>query len=384
MEGPPDPHTPTRPDTYDVIIVGAGPAGSAAAIHLVRRGYRVLLLEKRTLPAPKLCGEFLSPETNAAFEALGVGAAVHAAGAHPITQARMTVPGGAVFEGALPGTALGLSRYRLDSLLFEHARSCGAEVCDGCAVEEIEGGLDEGFTVKAGGETFRGRAVFGAYGKRSTLDRKLDRAFLNEHTPYVAFKAHYAGAPLPAGIEVHAFPGGYCGVSCVEDGHVNVCWIGRTQHLKDAGGAPEAMIERAQADNAALAARLRPLERVADGFEAVSQISLARKPLFERGVCMIGDTAGMVAPLCGDGMAMALRSATLAAAPAVDFLEGRCSAGGFRARYASAWGEVFSTRMRLGRWLHRAALRPGAAALAVRTCSLLPDLGRWLIYKTRG
>lgn len=370
--------------TYDAIIIGGGPAGASAAIELSKRGHRVLLLEKRKLPASKLCGEFLSPEVRDAFRQLGVSEEVKAAGAHPIRRARITTAGGAAFEESLPGTALGLSRYRLDHLLFKHARTCGVDARDGQTVRGVAGSLEEGFHVETAGEAFRARLVFGAYGRRGLLDRKLERPFLDEQSPLVAFKAHYEGAQLSDVIEVHAFPGGYCGLSPVEEGRLNLCWIARESSLKAAGGDPEAMIDASLKRNPVLERRLRALHRVSDTFEAVGQVSLARKSLFSRGVCMVGDTAGMIAPFCGDGMAMALRSAALAAEPASDYLNGRSSAESFRAQYTEAWERAFRTRMQLGRWVHRASLRPMAASLAVHACRLAPGLGRWLMRKTRG
>lgn len=368
---------------YDVIIIGGGLAGCSAAIQLAERGRRVLLLEKRVLPAHKLCGEFLSTEVMALFRRLGVLEAAEAAGAHRIRHVRATTSNGAVYEGDLPGTALGLSRYRLDQILFQRAAASGADARDGTEVRGVEGTLDEGFTVTTRADPYEGRVVLGAYGKRGLLDRKLGRSFLNDASPLVAFKAHYEGARLPGLIELHSFPGGYAGLSHVEEGRANLCWIGEARLLKAAGSTPEAMIERSLTQNESLAARLHSMRRVSESFLAVSQVSLARKPAFEQDVCMIGDTAGMIAPLCGDGMAMALRSAELAAPHVEAFLQGG-PAGAFREGYAAAWKQAFCLRVRLGRWMHRSYLRPAVAGAVVRACRWTPGLGRWLICQTRG
>ncbi len=370
--------------THDVIIIGGGLAGSAAAIGLARRGHRVLLLERRARPAPKLCGEFLSTEVAALLGRLGVLGAAHAAGAHPIRRAVVTAPGGAAYRSRLPGTALGVSRLRLDALLFEEARAAGAEARYGAAARAVEGTLHDGFEVRTGGAAFRGRLVLGAYGKRSLLDRKLERAFLSEDSPQVAFKAHYAGLRMPGVIELHAFPGGYCGLSRVEEGRVNVCWIARAEQLKAAGGRPEDMIEQSLARNPALLTRLWGREPVSDSFLAIAQVSLAPKGAVVRDVLMLGDAAGMIAPLCGDGMAMALHSAELAVPLVSVFLEGEMSAGNLRAAYPQRWKSAFARRLRLGRWIHRASVRPGVAEAVVQACRWAPGLGGWLIRNTRG
>ena len=147
--------------TYDALIIGGGLAGCSAAIQLARRGKRVLLLEKQRYPAHKLCGEFLSVEVLAMFERLGVREAVWQAGARPIDHTRITTTDGAVFESALPGTALGLSRYTLDRLLFEQARNAGAEAHDGMGVRAVEGTFEEGFAVTTTEGTFEVRLVLG-------------------------------------------------------------------------------------------------------------------------------------------------------------------------------------------------------------------------------
>jgi len=370
--------------TYDAIVIGGGLAGCSAALQLARANHRVLLLEKSTYPRHKLCGEFLSPEVQELCDDLGVLGAMKEAGAHPIDHARVTTADGVTFESELPGTALGLSRYRLDQLLFEHACAAGADGRTEMRVRSVEGSLDEGFTVSTRTESFTGRMVFGAYGKRGLLDRTLDRDFLQQRSPFVAFKAHFEGVSMPGQIELHAFDGGYCGLSHVEDERVNVCWIAREETLTASGGQPEAMMAHSLAENDALADRLGRMTRVSDTFHAISQISLARKAPFERDVCMIGDTAGMIAPLCGDGMAMALHSATLATPPASDFLNGRITADDVRARYTQAWNHDFNRRMQVGRWAHQGYIRPLLANTAVQLCRLVPALGRWVIRATRG
>ncbi|MFB6229911.1 MAG: NAD(P)/FAD-dependent oxidoreductase [Salinibacter sp.] len=372
---------------YDAVIIGGGLAGCSTALQLARRGHAVLLAEQSTYPRHKLCGEFLSPEAQSSFRRLGVLEAVHEAGASPIDQAVLTAPSGTGTEHALPDTALGLSRYELDRLLFRRACGAGVDGRPGTRVTDVQGSLNDGFAVTVGAETVEARLVIGAYGRRGTLDRHLDRPFLDQRTPYVAFKAHYAGAAaaqVQNTIELHSAPGGYCGLSPVEGTRVNACWIGHTDALKEAGGTPEAMLDKRLRQNPALDTRLGGLTRVSDQFEAVSQVPLMPKSRFAGGICMVGDSAGMIAPLCGDGMAMALQTADLVSPLASTFLEGRHSPSSFREKYEEAWTDTFGTRMRLGRWIHTAAFRPGAARLLVRSCRVVPPLARWLIRTTRG
>lgn len=369
---------------YDAVIIGAGLAGCSTALHLARHGHQVALLEKQRYPVHKLCGEFLSVETQGLFSRLGVLDAVLKAGARPITQVRLTTGGGTTYESGLPGSALGLSRYQLDAILLRHAQNAGVAVWEGLAASDVVGSLDEGFQVTTREKTFGGRVVIGAYGKRGALDRKLNRPFMKERSPYVGFKAHFEGIQLGEWIEMHAFPGGYCGLSPVEAGRTNVCWIGHETTLKQNGGDPSSMLHAMGEANIALQQRLDVLQQVSPSFKAVSQVAFSPKTAWAHDICMVGDTAGMIAPMCGDGMAMALRSAEIAS-PLLDrFLNGQMPAAGLRNQYERSWGREFGLRMRLGRLLHHAYGRPGVAKFGVSLCRRVPAVGNWFIRHTRG
>lgn len=368
----------------DVAIIGGGLAGCSAAIQLVSRGYRVGLFEQKSYPTHKLCGEFLSPEVQPMLRRLGVLEAVMQAGARPIRAAFLTEVGGGSFTTRLPGRALGLSRFCLDFLLFLRARELGARCVDGSAVHGLRGDLTRGFEFTTGGKTFRAAAVLGAFGKRSRLDGTLDRAFLRKSEPFVAFKAHYRGSEPVDRVEVHGFPGGYCGLAPIEGGRINVCWMAREELLRSANGDPASMISEHLFRNDHLRHRFAALERVSENFEAVGQVSLAPKSLFDSGVCMIGDAARMIAPLCGDGMAMALRSAELAVPHVSAFLRGELSPYHFRLRYTRAWKSCFSRRLSLGKLIQNASMYPVGAYTALQFCRLAPGLGEWFVRRTRG
>ncbi|WP_250564868.1 NAD(P)/FAD-dependent oxidoreductase [Adonisia turfae] len=366
---------------YDVIVVGAGLAGCSAAIQLAQAGWQVLLLEQQRYPAHKLCGEFLSVEVIANFARLGVLEAVQQIGAHPIHRALVTTAAGANFAQDLPGTALGLSRFQLDSILFRRAAAVGAICCDRTTVRKIEGNLDTGFSVRTTQGTFQARAVLAAYGKRSTLDTQLDRPFTHRPSPWVAFKAHCTGLDLPGTIELHAFPGGYCGLSAIETGQINLCWIGHRKILQDADDPNLPDVLHA---NPVLHERLSHLSYGHAQKHRLRQISFALKGNFDGDICMLGDTAGMITPLCGDGMAMALRTAELAT-PLVDtFLKRELTAVHFKQQYQTLWRREFQSRLQLGRMLHAGFIQPQLAHISVGLCQMFPTMAAWVIRNTRG
>jgi flavin-dependent dehydrogenase len=366
---------------YDVIVVGAGLAGCSAAIQLAEQGFQVLLLEQARYPTHRLCGEFLSVEVIEIFERLGVLNAVLNAGAHPIRRAYLTAAGGASFRCELPGTALGLSRYQLDQILFERSQAVGAICHQETPVRSITGTLATGFVVSTRHGEFMGRVVLGAYGKGSSLDHRLKRPFVQQRSPWIASKAHYTGIDLPNIIELHAFPGGYCGLSQIEAGQINVCWIAHQRILKTGSGdrlCPDALLQ-----NPVLAERLSAMHRVSTP-KKLAQISFAAKAKFEGDLCMIGDAGGMITPLCGDGMAMALCSADLAVPLVTQVLQERLSPEIFRNQYETAWNRSFGLRLPLGRLMHTGFIHPILADLGINLCHRFPPLGNWLIQSTRG
>src|SRR5438552_17815098 len=128
-------------NSYDVVIIGGGPAGCSAAIHLAGQGWRIALIEAKRYPHHKVCGEFLCPECGILLERLGLTAAIQAH--HPICidTVCISAPDGTCWEARLPAPALGLSRYVLDAAMVERARTVGAEVYEGTTVTGISGNL---------------------------------------------------------------------------------------------------------------------------------------------------------------------------------------------------------------------------------------------------
>jgi flavin-dependent dehydrogenase len=381
-----------NPNHFDAAIIGGGPAGASAAISLAAAGARVVMCETKTYPHSKVCGEFLSPECAGLLTRLGLPDMLRRNGAVPIEHALLSASGGVEWETRLPGPAWSLSRRTLDAELAAHASRQGVEVREGTSVTAVKGNLRDGFVVETRSRrtavgALRAQVVIAAHGKRSALDRTLGRDFLKRSQPFVALKAHLSGPSLRNRIELHAFPGGYCGLSDMEAGQVNVCLLVRERILQaviQRGSAgPTAIVNWMRGQNVHLEAWFAGAKQSQADWLSIGQVMFGDKRPVVKDLLMVGDAAGLIAPLAGDGIAMALQSGRMAAEHCGAYLRGEWSASQLCRRYAAAWRWEFGSRLRLGRLLQAFMLRPRWLGLALSAIAALPPLGRYFIAHTR-
>lgn len=368
---------------YDAAVIGGGLAGHCAAITLAQRGWRVTLIEAKTYPFHRVCGEFMSPECVGIFDGLGVMPAIRALKPAWMTHATITTPNGDRFNRPLPGAAMGVSRYKLDPLLAEHGANAGVDVRTGTRVTGVSGSLADGFTLSVrGSDPIQARGVIAAYGKRTDLDKKFDRAFLKVRQPYVGLKMHFRGPRTGAAVELHTFRGGYCGLAEVEDGTVNAALLVRADVFQQAGSIP-AFVGWMAGQNRTLGVWLEQATPQFDRWLSVSQVPFVDKALVENEVLMTGDAAGVIAPLAGDGMGMALQGGQMAADHFHRYLCGDLTPNDLLTDYPAAWQQHFVTRMRAGRFLQPLMFRPKLMGAGLRAANVFPVVGDYFIYKTR-
>lgn len=382
---PLDINGPDMSDDVDVTIVGAGPGGSTAALLLARSGRRVRIVDRDTFPRTKLCGEFLSGEGVATLYAQGLDSRLRTAGARPVGRLLVTTRSGTTFGHPLTNGAIAIARNRLDTMLLDEAACSGAQPLTGDGVQSIAGSLSEGFRVATASQEWRSRVVVGAFGRSSTLARVLGTQTIRKtRDPLVAFKSHVVGSMDDGVVELHGFDNGYCGLLLVAPDTINVCWIARASALRAAGGKPGLMLESLLRNNNYLKERLNSIRTGDLEFHAASQLSFRSQTIVVRDVFMVGDAAGMIAPMCGDGMAMAIQGAALLAPLVEAFLGGRLEADRLKSLYKRAWYARFSHRMWLGRLLHHGFMSNGISELGVRICRTSPGVGQFLVSATRG
>ena len=310
-----------HPD-FEVIMVGAGPAGSATATLLAEVGHRVLVLDKASFPRHKACSDYVNPEAARLLRELGVEGEVLASGAHRMEGMLVHAPGGhrflADFAGAGPGrTALGLSRYHFDDLLRQRAEAAGATVRERAHVRDVlvEGGRVVGVEATIDGvrETLRAPLVVGADGRHSVVVRRVGLATPVPWPRRTGLVAHYRGVRgLDRWGEMHVARHGYAGLAPLEDGLTNVALVVDAALLERRSGPLDAFFADGLAWIPAVASKLAGAERVGSLRGMGPMAQQARRAAGD-GFLLVGDAASFLDPFTGEGIYEALRAARLAA-----------------------------------------------------------------------
>lgn len=361
--------------TFDVIIVGGGLAGLTSAIHLSTRKKRVLLIEKNEYPKHKVCGEYISNEVLPYLNSLGINPINE--GAKQITKVHISTTKSNLIKGELPLGGFGMSRYFLDNLLVKKAHLNGVQILKD-TVDSIHFKKDSfTITTKSSG-VFQSNITIGAYGKRSSLDQKMKRKFIQKKSPYLAVKIHVKGVFPENLVALHNFKGGYCGVSKVEDNAINVCYITEYRSFKKHKNITDFQ-EQVIFKNEHLRKIFKESIPVFEKPLTISQVSFQTKNPVEDHIIMCGDTAGMIHPLCGNGMGMAISSARLASVRILQFLNGEIKTReGLEKQYLRDWNKEFKIRLKTGHfiaWLFRnQTISQIAYSILKRIPSLLPKM----------
>ncbi|MEL6833664.1 MAG: FAD-dependent oxidoreductase [Bacteroidota bacterium] len=364
-----------------VLIIGGGLAGLTAAIHLAQAGFGVAVYEKDSYPRHKVCGEYISNEVLPYWSTLGIDP--FAWGATRIDRCALSSISGRLVQAPLPLGGFGISRYHLDDQLQQLAQQNGVKFVQ--AEVSVLQFQDDRFRIKTrGGEEIEAALVIGAYGKRSRLDKEQERSFIQERTPYLAVKRHFAGDFPEDLVALHNFAGGYCGVSKVEDGRINVCYLTDYQAFKSYRNI-EQFESAVVSKNPHLAACFRDFTPLFDAPLTISQISFADKERVHQHVLMCGDSAGMIHPLCGNGMGMAISGAELLSKLVIQYLNGDLSNRTvLENAYSEDWQRQFRRRLQAGRLFSRLFSRNQLFDRSVSLLTHIPAALPFFIRQTHG
>jgi flavin-dependent dehydrogenase len=369
--------------TCDVAVIGGSLAGCAAAAALARAGAEVAVLERAVFPRPKICGSFLSHEALPVLERMGAAEELRGEGAETITRFALVTPRGRRLESDLPAPVLSLSRARLDALAAAAAGRQGAGLRFGAAVLSFEGGLRQGFRVKAAGAELSARVLLGAWGRYSPLDGRLARPFFREPPSLIGFGKHLAGdgSRFTGRAVLHLFEGGYLGLSLVDGGRVNLAALATPRVAAAAHQDLDELLARLKRASPSLAADLDGLSPEPGPLLVSEPVHLGPHGAVSGDVLFAGDAAGVIDPYTGTGMALALRTGEAAAGPIVDFLAGRLDGDGMKQAHRLRQAGIFGQRFRFSR-VFRSVFYGGVLSRLVGTPPAAP-LARWAVRRTR-
>lgn len=367
------------------MVAGGGLAGLTFSIQMAKKGYCVILFEKETYPFHKVCGEYISLESWDFLESLGL--PLSEMNLPRISNLIVSAPNGKQLSQELPLGGFGISRYTLDNALKQIAVSAGVEVLENCKVNDIVF-KEEWFVADTTSGKFIAPLCCGSFGKRSNLDIKWKRSFIREQpnrlNQYIGVKYHVRTGFDINTIALHNFKDGYCGISAIENGKYCLCYLTRARNLQASGNDIRRMETEILAQNPFLKNIFGSSEILYDAPVTISQISFSKKSQVENHVLLLGDAAGMIAPLCGNGMSMAMHAAKIAAGLSDEFLQQKITRQQFEQSYTDQWRRQFSKRLAIGRFIQGMFGKMWMTNIFIRTMKLFPRLTRYLISQTHG
>jgi menaquinone-9 beta-reductase len=299
----------------------------------------------------------------------------------------VSAPNGTKTEVALPLGVFGISRYKLDSMLADIAAAAGVQMMQNTKVENVEFD-NETFAVQFSGKSINAKMAAGAFGKRSNLDIKWKRRFTqksdNKLNNYIGVKYHITINWPDDLIALHNFKDGYCGISRIEDGSSCLCYLTTAKNLKESGNSIKAMEENILQTNPHLKNLFTNAERNLPGPVTISQISFDKKEQVNNHTLFMGDAAGMIAPLCGNGMSMALLGSKIAFDNIDMFLKGETGRSEMELNYSRAWKMQFSNRLKAGRIIQSMFGKKWITNIFIFCAKPFPKFIKFLIRQTHG
>lgn len=365
----------------DIVIIGGGLAGLTASIHLKTLGFSVTLVERDVYPKHKVCGEYISNEVKPYLDYLHLD--IESLHTVDINTLHISTQSGKLLRTGLKLGGFGISRYTLDNYLYKVAGERGVNLIQD-AVTQNHIQPDGSISTTLSGREIKGKIVIGAHGKRSLIDKKLDRSFISKKSPWLGVKMHYTGRLKSNVVELHNFKGGYCGISMVEDHKINVCYLVKYESFK-AYKDIQLFQEKVLFQNKHLQTFFETVTPILESPLTISQINFDKKLPVEKDIFMVGDAAGLIHPLCGNGMAMAMNSSRLLCTLLYKHKDNLITNKTIIANeYAKLWKTAFSSRLKYSRLLQHILLDKNSQEIAFFIGKTFPLILPQIIKHTHG
>jgi flavin-dependent dehydrogenase len=374
----------TQNNTYQISIIGGGLAGLSLAIQMADAGYTCVLFEKNKYPFHKVCGEYISMESYNFLERLGI--PLSEMSLHRINKLEVSSPKGKILKHELSLGGFGISRFLLDEKLAELAIKKGVIIHQECKVNDVQFS-NEQFTVETDKGDFTSAICIGAWGKRSNMDKKTDRNLYDPNSTeknYVGIKYHINYNFPNDLIQLHNFKNGYCGISKIENDICCLCYLTDAENLKANNGSIKQMEEQVLMQNPYLKKYFKEAEFLFDEPVTISQIRIGAKTATHRHILMLGDTAGFIAPLSGNGMSIALRGSYQIHFLLIGYFEKKISRNELELQYKKMWNKNFRSKVVFSKSLQKLLSNVSLTNLTISTLGRFPFLMKQVVKRTHG
>ena len=372
-------------NTFDIAIIGGGLAGLSLSIQCADAGYKTVLFEKEAYPFHKVCGEYISNESLPFLNSLGLPLASW--DLPTITDLKISAPNGNSYDFKLPLGGFGVSRFKLDESLYHIAISKGVTVQINTKVQDLFF-ENNGFKIKTDEGAFYSIIAAGSFGKRSNLDIHLERPFVkakpNALNNFIGVKYHIRYPHLRNQIALHNFSNGYCGIEEIENGVCCLCYLTTAENLRKTGNTIQQLEEKILWKNPLLKEIFQNAEFIYKKPLTISQISFQKKSQVQNHLLCVGDAAGMITPLCGNGMSMALHGSKIAFQNIDLYFKKGQDRLALETNYEQEWNQHFAKRIFVGRTIQKLFGNEKLTNYFLQFMQHFPKLSNKLINATHG
>jgi flavin-dependent dehydrogenase len=371
----------TEIQKYQCAVIGGGLAGLCLAVQLADRGISVVLFEKNQYPFHKVCGEYISMESWDFLTKLGVPLTDLAL--PRISSLGISSQNGFMLDRSLKMGGFGISRYSLDFHLSQLAKEKGVCVLENCKVNGVRD-HDLFHLIETSKGTFQAEIVCGSYGKYTPVFMHEDADHKAADGQYIGVKYHIRTDLAQNRIELHNFKDGYCGVSKVDQDWYCLCYLTTARNLKENDKDIRLMEENVLHKNPFLKRYFTESDFVRKEPLVISNVHFRKKQTESGGMFLLGDAAGSITPLCGNGMSMGMRASNLLAAELIPYFNKKQTREQANFNYKRSWNASFSIRITSGFYLQHLFGQKTTTHLTLRILDHFPSLTDKLVSLTHG
>jgi flavin-dependent dehydrogenase len=372
----------TNSNNYPCAIIGGGVAGLSLAIQLADKGIQAVVFEKNTYPFHRVCGEYISMESWNFLLSLGL--PLNDLNLPSIRHLGVSSEKGFMLNAPLASGGFGISRYTLDYMLCEIARKKGVLVIENCRVLNVENSDTNTSTITTSLGIYSAQIVCGSYGKYTPNFAKSSAKLQKKQLNYIGVKHHIRRDFPNNKIELHNYEGGYCGISKVDNETYCLCYLSTSDKLKEAGNDLKTLEETVLYKNPFLKKYFTESEFLFEQPVVISNITFHKKSTYINGIFLLGDAAGSITPLCGNGMSMGFRASYLLANLLSAYFATNTSRDDLIKAYQQAWNTQFNSRIQIGYYLQGLFGKKNTTHVVLNVLDKLPGLTQKIIGLTHG